>query len=562
MHNSPTKPLLRSAVSRRDTLRVLLGGGVALIAAPTLLGACGTSTGTKAKLAGSSGAGAGTKADIPLLRWGNGSFQGLDAASAASNFGSTATAPALETLIGFTSDLKITPILAESYAKPDALHYVYKIRSRVKFWDGSPMTAADVSYSMNRHINPKVASELATYFTNVKSIDVTGPSEVTVTLSAPNPEFEYVPALVDIFPQSFVESRGSKFGTPGGSTINVMGTGPMQITNYDDTGVTYEAFDGYWGVKSLVKKLELLTFSSADSARLAYQAGAIDGTFFGVSGDTISQWDSVPDARLQSSQPMNLSYLALNTTLAPFDDIHARRALAYATDTAGFLKAFLRQAGEVPQSIVPPAYFANLADQATIDSIYAQIPQYPFDLDKAKAELAQSKYPHGFTVKVPYTTQIEGIVEEVLVSMSTTLKQIGINFQPESMPIGSWADVHQQNNSPILWGYWLPDYPDPADIEALFFPSAGAVPHRNNAAHWKVPAVDALLAQQADSLSNSTRLQDLGKMLVLAGEQLPYLPLWWERAVMAVNNRKFVYDGFSPMYYVNNWVPDVRAAAA
>lgn len=550
---------LRAELSRRNTLRLLLGGGGALIAGPSLLAACSSSASSSAKLNGASGGPQGTNAQIDSLTWGNGAFDGLDSATAASNFGSAAMAPALETVIAFDGNLKIVPVIAESYDKPDTMHYVYKVRSGVTFWDGTALTADDVAFSMSRHIDPKVASQLATYFTNVKSVSVTGPDEVTVEMSTPDPQFEYVPALVYVFPKSFVTAAGSKFGTPAGTTINVMGTGPMKITKYDDSGVTYEAWDGYWGQKSRVQKLELLSFTSADSVRLAYQSGKLDGTFYGITGDALSSWQKVPHARLQASEPMNVGYLSLNMSMPPFDDIHARRALAYATDTQGFLKAFLGQAGEAPTSVVPPIYFANLADQATIDAIYNKIPQYPYDLDKAKAELAKSKYAGGFTVDVPYTPQFP-ISGEVLVSMSETLKQIGITFRPKAMPIGNWAAVHQANASPCMWGYWLPDYPDPSDIESLFFPSAGAVPHRNNSAHWKDPQVDALLAKQANTTDASVRVQALGQMLQMAGDAMPYLPLWWERAVMAVDSEKFTYTGFSPLFYVNNWVPNVRSA--
>ena len=595
MDESLKDRVARREFHRRDALRLLMGGGLGLVVGPTILAACSseaeskpssssalnlststpsanaaasgttsagsaTSASASAAASGSTTAGSSAAVGTPIasLTWGNGSFDGLDSATAASNFGSTAMAPALEALIGFSADLKIEPILAASYTKPDTMHYVYQIRTGVKFWDGTALTADDVAYSMNRHIDPKVASQLATYFTNVKAITVTGASEVTVEMANPDPQFEYVPALVPIFPKTFVTKTGAKFGTPAGATLTVMGTGPMKITNYDDTGVSYEAFDGYWGTKSLVQKLKLVSFASADASRLAFQSGSVDGTFYGITGDTLKSWQGISNSKLQASDSINVGYLALNTTMAPFNDVHVRRALAYATDTQGFLKAFLGEAGQAPTSIVPPAYFANLADQTTIDAVYKAIPQYPFDLDKAKAELAQSKYPNGFSVEVPYTPQFP-ISGEVLVSMSETLKQIGVTFTPKSLAIGAWAKLHQANASPILWGYWLPDYPDPSDIESLFFPSAGAVAHRNNKAHWQVPAVDALLKQQSTTTDPAARVQALGKILQMAGDQMPYLPLWWERAVMAVDSAKFTYTGFSPLFYVNNWVPDVSA---
>ena len=529
--------------------------GVALIAGSLILSGCSSGSDNPSPGPDSPG----TDAQIPLLRWGNGPFDGLDPATAASNFSSTAAAPALESLIGFDADLKIKPILAESYSRPDATHYVYKIRSGVTFWDGSPLTAEDVAFSLDRHRDPELASMRATMFTNVTSITVTGDDEVTVELESPDPQFEFVPSQVPILSKAFVEATGAKLGTPGGSTLTVMGTGPMKITNYDDTGVTYEAWDGYWGTKSRVDKLELLTFQSPDASRLAYQSGDIDGTFYGLSGDTLSAWQGIANSKLIASEPINVGYLALNTTQEPFSDIHARRALAYAADLEGFQAAFTGEAGEVPTSIIPPVYFANLGTQAEIDAVYAQIPQYPFDLDKAKEELAQSNYPNGFEVTVPYTPQFP-ISGSVLVSMSETLKEVGITFNPEPMPISNWGALHQGNDSPILWGYWLPDWPDPSNIASLFFPSAGAVPGRNNKAHWQVPEVDQLLTKQMETTDAAVRLDALGQLLEMVGDQVPYLPLWWERAVMVVKDDKFVYSNFNAMFYVNNWVENISSA--
>src|SRR3954453_3147119 len=67
----------------------------------------------------------------------------------------TIMALALESLMQFGPDLRLRPHLARSMHQPDPVTYVYKLRHGVKFWDGSPLTAADVVYSMNKHLDPK-----------------------------------------------------------------------------------------------------------------------------------------------------------------------------------------------------------------------------------------------------------------------------------------------------------------------------------------------------------------------------------------------------------------------
>ena len=67
--------------------------------------------------------------------------------------------------------LTLVPLLATSwkYDRPN-LKYVFQVRQGVKFWDGTPMTTDDVVYSLSRHIDPKVSSQIAGYFANVASL--------------------------------------------------------------------------------------------------------------------------------------------------------------------------------------------------------------------------------------------------------------------------------------------------------------------------------------------------------------------------------------------------------
>ena len=81
----------------------------------------------------------------------------------------------MEGLAQYTPDLKVAPRLATSWKTPDPLTYVYKVRKGVKFWDGTPLTAEDVAYSMSQQMNPKVASQESSFYSSVASVKATGP---------------------------------------------------------------------------------------------------------------------------------------------------------------------------------------------------------------------------------------------------------------------------------------------------------------------------------------------------------------------------------------------------
>ena len=72
----------------------------------------------------------------------------------------------------FSPTWKLGPGIAESWTNPDPKTLVYTIRQDAKFWDGNPVTADDVVYSLNRNMDPKSGSIWIAFYSNVKSITV------------------------------------------------------------------------------------------------------------------------------------------------------------------------------------------------------------------------------------------------------------------------------------------------------------------------------------------------------------------------------------------------------
>src|SRR4029077_11900767 len=129
---------------------------------------------------------------------------------------------------------------------------------------------------------------------------------------------------------------------------------------------------------------------------LAVRSGQVDGTFK-VPQDQIGQYMSLSDIRVSLVPERLPAYYSLDFEDPPFDDIHVRRALAYATDKAGMVKAVLRGYGQPAPTMPPPQQWGDLMSQAKVRAFYASLPHYTYDLAKAKAQLAASAYPKGFT---------------------------------------------------------------------------------------------------------------------------------------------------------------------
>jgi peptide/nickel transport system substrate-binding protein len=559
MTSSDVPLWLTPKLDRRQALRLGLGG--AALALPGVLAACGSSS------PGSSGKTGSTKvsnASIPSLTWalGANTIIGLDIATAFEGHSMYVQRCGLEGLLAATNSLGLAPLLASGWTyDPANLKYVFQIRQGVKFWDGTAMTTDDVVFSLNRHINPKVGSQIAAYFANVDSFTKTGPDQMTINLKRPDPDVQNSLVFAPILSQAFVEKMGSALGTPG-SGLRIMGTGPYEITAFpSSTSATVVRFAGYWGARPAVEKCSFSCIPDPQTLLLAVQSAEADGTF-DVPAQEASNWQRVSSIRTYSAPGMLMFYLSFDLSEPPWSDLHVRRALAYATDSAGYVRAFLDGNGTPATCVVPPQQWGPVLPQAQVAKLYAQLQTYPYSLTMARRELAQSAYPHGFTSNKLLIPNNYPYFVNAMESLSISLKQIGITLPVQEVPENQWlANLYAHSATlGIVGSAFGPDYADPADYINLLYPSANAVKNNFNTANFKDPAVDKLLQEASSSSSDAARAQDLFQVLKISQEQLPYLALWWQNDVMAIQN-SYVYENFTGLYYNQNWLSRIFLSA-
>lgn len=541
-----------TGISRRNVLRGFFVAG-ALVCIP----ACTSSKPTSSK--SNAADKPGTDADIPSLTWAlTNPVAGLDIATTFNQNATLVQYIGFEGLLTVDDRSKLQPLLAESWTRPDNKTLVFQIRQGVTFWDGTPMTTDDVLSSLVRLQDPK-QSQVATYFGAVQSIKKTGANEITVALSKPDPMFANIVPLLMITPKALNDQLGSKLGVAT-SKVSTMGTGPYVITKFNPaTGLSAERNDRYWGTKPHVKNLEFKTIENPQTLLLAIQSGEIDG----VMGFSIAQsksWDSLSDVTVQYSRGLGVDCISFGMDVAPFDDVHARRAFAHAADTVGYVKAFVGGHGEAAESLVSPAEWTPLASDAEIKTIYDSLEKYEFSLDAARNELAQSSHPNGFSVSIDYPSN-NPLIGKVMVSLAQSLKQIGITLTPNAIDFNKYAtDIYANKAIPLKYIGYTADVLDPANLLTVAFPSAAAVPNSFNLAHYKSPQMDQLLDAQAASIDTAERVKILAQIIQLAATDLPYLPLYFTDNGMAIN-KHYVYDGFNSIWVEPSWPKRIEARA-
>jgi peptide/nickel transport system substrate-binding protein len=451
--------------------------------------------------------------------------------------------------LAFGDDLALKPASADKWEQVDPTTVKYHLRSGVKFGDGSPLTADDIVATFTYHMSPDSGSQLASFYNSVATVEATAPDEVTVKLKAPNVQFAYTAAHMAGFVLKKEQLADKNIGTP---EVLPLGTGPYKLVEFVPTDhVILEARDDYWGPKPVVKRITFHAIPDRQARLLAMQNGDIDGTFDLAISD-VDQWKALGNVDIVTAPSLGMYALTLDHSAPPFDDIHVRRAVAHAVDREGLVKALLKGNGEAATALNPPEMWSGVLPPDEVRAFYATLPSYPFDLVKAKAELAQSGHPDGFDVTIPAPTADPYMIN-IMQSVVENLKQIGIRASIQEIDNNTWlAQYFRHENLGMQIMAYYPDFADAVNYPYLFFSSATAVKDGMNGSNFKNAEVDAFLKVANEKADPKARADALKGVFKIANEEVAVVPIFWPASAMAINN-EYKLTGYTAFWYNIPW---------
>ena len=426
---------------------------------------------------------------------------------------------------------KSTLVLARSISRPSPKTVVYKLRPGVKFSNGKRLTARDVKWAFDHAIDGAGGAQTASILTSIASARVTGPLEVTVSLKRPDPAIRGSVAFgVLVQDSARAIAAGKDLGTAAAPPI---GTGPYKYQSYAASSVTLTRNDGYWGKKPSVNRLVFNSFPEDTTAQLALRSGSLHAQYVNAPKSTPA-WRRISGTTIYATPSLLSTFLTMDTSTAPFNNVHARRAIAYLIDRKNLIRPAYGQNAYVMRSIAPDGEIANLAPSRAKQSKFLNgLPQYPFSIARARAELRQSATPGGFAIEVPYPSS-ETWVEPVLLSLQQTAKQIGITITLKPQTFIEWATDVYTFKLAKLGVFLIGDLqPDPNGGMALMVGKANAVPTSFNMANWTPAAVEPQYRLMTQSSKKTVRWSATKKILSMAAQQVPYVPLFVPDVVLA-----------------------------
>ncbi|MEU8243028.1 ABC transporter substrate-binding protein [Actinoplanes missouriensis] len=291
-----------------------------------------------------------------------------------------------ESLLRLEPDFSTAPGLAAAVTQKNPTTVVITMRDGVTFWDGSPLTAADVVYSLKRNMDPEVGSYAAHVYANVATIAATGPLQVTVTFR--KPDVQFVPDMAGV-PGAIVQERfavraGAAFGTAAGG---LMCTGPYRLGEWKSgQKITLTRYDGYWDTARRAKAATFAFVPLTDSSTLtsALLAGEVDGVY-GAPVGSIAALQRSGSGTLYFGPSTESFSLGAVTADGPAADPRIRQALDLAIDKTSFITSVLKGAGAPLKTFTPPLSWHGSPARDVYDAGYAALP------DTTVADLAAAR---------------------------------------------------------------------------------------------------------------------------------------------------------------------------
>ncbi|MGD9958320.1 ABC transporter substrate-binding protein [Nocardioides sp.] len=447
-------------------------------------------------------------------------------------------------------DGTFTPVLAEKVSEPDRTTLVYDLRKDATFSDGSPLTADDVVWTVEhlRGATTQTVSEL----TNFDTVRATGEHQVTITLKRPNNAMRGSFAIISFVQEATsAEAAGDDLGTPQAPPI---GTGPYVVDSFDASGVTLKRNDEYVGEKPAPDEVRFTAITDDTAAQLAMRSGELD-LYPLIDVKTTKTWGSVPGAETYSTQTLYVDYVTMNMSVKPFDDIHVRRAVAYATDVTGLIQANYGGEADEPVAITPVQIIDRLApDAAAVSDLTAPFDQVAYDMDKAEAELAQSAYPDGFTAEYEYYSPQGKIVG---LSLAENLKQIGITLELKSRRINDFIGDLFVNKVPDIGFFSIAAVvPDPASWYVYLVGKDNPY----NAARYSTAQTEAALAVINESDDDAARWEAMKTITTAFADDIPYVGLAQSNFVVAAaDGVTFTEDPDFMEMSTGDWVNNIKS---
>ena len=416
----------------------------------------------------------------------------------------------------------IEPELAERFeVSGDRRSLTFHLRRDAVFHDGSPVTAEDVKWSLDRVVSlPIGQAQFATgSMTDPAQFEILDAH--TLRVATPQADRFALPNLALTFPVIF-NSRLAKANATTSDPwatewlkMNPAGGGPFKLeAHHPGQSLTFARFD-QWRSGPLpgFRRVLWQVAPAAQSRRQALERGDVDVAqdlppqdVRSISRSTIAKVVGAPMAGV-------FQFIGMNTAIAPFDKVKVRQAIAHALPYQAMFEAALFRRGR-------PLFGGTPGAPGSID--FPQPLGYATDLPKARALLAEAGLAQGFETRLSFELSNATIGEPVALLVQEALGKIGIKVAIDKIPAGQMGTLLQRKELPLFFEGSSAFLADPDYFFRIFYSG----PTRWNFGNYRNPEFDALVERTRFESSLRAYFDDVRRMIELAKEEVPIILLW------------------------------------
>jgi ABC-type transport system substrate-binding protein len=491
------------------------------------------------------------------IRWsltGVSDLVSLDPAKASDLQGFTVIAFLYGGLVKLDEKLQVAPSLAEEWSvSTDNLTYTFTLRDGITFSDGTPVTADDVVWTFNHALDPATGGWTgAYYFTLIEGADevaagdakeVSGVKKVddtTVAITIKQPASYFLSSLVAGPSKIIKQDVNSDDGT--------VTSGPFTVKTWNHgQDIELAPNPAFYDAVADVSALTFVFNQDSETGYQLYRTGDID-----VLG---SAQDPVPAARVpevanspdfKSTPAFNTRYVGFNNTIAPFDEVKVRQALARSIDRETLANDVLGGTVNPTERILPQGFPA--ADKP--------VTGLSFDPDAAKGLLEEAGIdPASFTFTLSYG--VEGDNERVVtVLQSMWQENLGITVTLEPLELSTFSSrmndtsVDPSKGLQAYYSIWGADYPDPQNFLSLQLQTDLG----SNNGHWSNAEFDKLTKEADTTVDDFEKRADLyNQAEQIAVTEVGWLPLFNAKVNVLVRECVTGIDVTGMDYVIPSW---------
>ena len=383
---------------------------------------------------------------------------------------------------------KLVPDLAESLgvASNNAKTWTYKLRKGVKFEDGTPITSKDVKYGVERSLDKNTFPDGPTYMSDfldtqgytspykdkdphklgLKAIETPDDQTIVFHLKKPFSGFDYFTMQPATIPVPVAKDTGAKYKE------HVVSSGPYKFET-NNLGKNFSLVrNTNWDPatdpirKALPDRIEVSLNVNADDIDNRLISGDLDVDIAGTGVQSAAQGRILGDKSLKanadSAAVARTWYTSINPKVAPFGNIHCRKAVEYAADHTGYQNAYGGPpGGDIASSVLPPI----IPGAKKID-LYDFAGSPTGNVAKAKDELTQCGKPTGFSTNMSYRAE-RPKEKATAESLQQALAKVGIKLTLKPYPQGDYFKLYagkpayrEANKLGLSTNGWGADWPD------------------------------------------------------------------------------------------------------